>query len=75
MGNNNNDNDDNNYYQNKEFIINEQLLPETILMMINIKGEKIKMSSYKKNANSSMSCTLRDEALKRYSNHLRKNNK
>ena len=40
MNNNNNSN-----YQNKEFIINDQLLLETILMMI--RGETIKYSSYR----------------------------
>ena len=41
MNNNNNSN-----YHNKEFIINDQLLLETILMMI--RGETIKYSSYRK---------------------------
>ena len=43
--NNNNDNDKNDY-ENKEFIINDQLLLETILMMI--RGETIKYSAYRK---------------------------
>ena len=44
--NNNNNNNDNNDYDNKEFIINDQLLLETILMMI--RGETIKYSAYRK---------------------------
>ena len=43
---NNNNNNDNDRDQNKEFIINDQLLLETILMMI--RGETIKYSSFKK---------------------------
>ena len=39
-------NDNNNSDQNKEYIINDQLLLETILMMI--RGETIKYSSFKK---------------------------
>ena len=44
--NNNNNNNNNNSDQNKEYIINDQLLLETILMMI--RGETIKYSSFKK---------------------------
>ena len=43
---NNNDINNNENNHNKEFIINDQLLLETILMMI--RGETIKYSSYKK---------------------------
>ena len=39
-------NNNNSNYHNKEFIINDQLLLETILMMI--RGETIKYSSYRK---------------------------
>ena len=41
-----NNNNNNSNYQIKEFIINDQLLLETILMMI--RGETIKYSSYRK---------------------------
>ena len=44
--NNKNNNNDNDRDQNKEFIINDQILLETILMMI--RGETIKYSSFKK---------------------------
>ena len=43
---NNNNYNKNDSDQNKEFIINDQLLLETILMMI--RGETIKYSSFKK---------------------------
>ena len=39
-------NDKNSNIQNKEYIINDQLLLETMLMMI--RGETIKYSAYKK---------------------------
>ena len=47
---NNNDYNNNDSDQNKEFIINDQLLLETILMMI--RGETIKYSSFKKKKQS-----------------------
>ena len=44
--NNNKNNNNNNDYENKEFIINDKLLLETILMTI--RGETIKYSAYRK---------------------------
>ena len=48
--NNNNNNNDNNNNENNEYTINDQLLLETILMMI--RGETIKYSTYKKRKQS-----------------------
>ena len=56
---NNNNNNNNNNNELENFIINDQLLLETILLMI--RGETIKYSSYKKKCNNEQEVNLEKE--------------